>query len=219
MSSRAVRVLAVTAAVCAVVFVVVAALVWHTTTEIGLDRTLNGSRYRPSSILGVSWFGSGRTQLKHVAAAGSPWFAAIVVALVVVAVWVARRDTVAVVVCVAGPALAGLFELAAKHVVGRMHVSSLSYPSGHETLAAALGAVLVFSAWRVGGGRAAVVAAVPAVTLSALVGIAVVRLAWHYPTDVIGGLAVGVGVVCAVCVGAAVAGQLGPKSDELVKAD
>lgn len=217
---RAVRVLGVTAAVCAVVFVVVAALVWHTAGAIGLDRTLAGPQYAPSNILGVTWFGSGWSQLEHVAAAGSPGFVTIVVALVVVAVWALRRDAVAVVVCVAGPILAGLFSVAAKHGVGRLHGSSLSYPSGHETLAAALGTALVFAAWRLGGRRAALFAAVVAIPYAALVGTALVRLGWHYPTDVIGGVAVGVGFVCA---GAAAAlaqrTNLFQKPDELVKAD
>ncbi|MBV9285720.1 MAG: phosphatase PAP2 family protein, partial [Acidimicrobiia bacterium] len=145
----------------------------------------------------VTWFGLGWAQLEHVAAAGSPANVTIVVAVVVVAVWALRRDALAAVVCMAGPTLAGVFSVVAKHGVGRLHGSSLSYPSGHETLAAALGAAVVFAAWRLGGRRAGAVAAVVAVPYAALVGTALVRLGWHYPTDVIGGVAVGVGFVCA----------------------
>ena len=212
MSSRAVRVLAVIAAVCAVVFVVFAALVWHKAT-IGLDRTLAGPQYAPSNILGVTWFGSGWAQLEHVAAAGSPAFVTIVVAVVVVAVWALRRDALTAVVCMAGPTLAGVFSVVAKHGVGRLHGSSLSYPSGHETLAAALGAAVVFAAWRLGGWRAGVVAAVVAVPYAALVGTALVRLGWHYPTDVIGGVAVGVGFVCAGAAAALALGTSGPNQN------
>jgi membrane-associated phospholipid phosphatase len=56
--------------------------------------------------------------------------------------------------------------------------------------------VLVVVAYRLGGARAAAIVAVPATLLTAGVGVAVVRLGWHYPTDAIGGAALGVGVVC-----------------------
>jgi len=71
----------------------------------------------------------------------------------------------------------------------------LSYPSGHTTLAAALAALIVVVAYRLGGARATAIAAVPAALIPLAVTIAVVRLGWHYPTDAVGGLALGVGVV------------------------
>lgn len=174
------------AVACLAVFAALLVVVWHVHGPVGLDHTLGYTR--PSYA--ETW--------RRVALLGSPWF--VIPALLIVATAAyAVEDRVAVAVCVLGPALAAIFaELVAKPVVDRVISSALSYPSGHVTLAASLGAVLVFVAYRLGGGRAAAVAAVPAAALAVLESIAVVQIGWHYPTDAIGGIAVGVGVVCAV---------------------
>jgi undecaprenyl-diphosphatase len=105
-----------------------------------------------------------------------------------------RRGTT--LLCLVGPALAGLCELLAKPVVDRLNDGSLSYPSGHATLAAALATLIVIVAHQLGGRKTALAAA-PSAALPLIVSVAVVRLGWHYPTDVIGGIGLGVGVVCA----------------------
>ena len=173
--------LLVAAAVAAVVFVAVALVVWHAHGPVGVDGTYRLELWSP--------------RLHHQAFLGSPQFVFTVAGLLAV-VALARRDLFAAALCAVGPALAGLCEIGVKHVVGRTLGSSLSYPSGHATLAAALAAVvavLAFRAfpWRVAAALSAVVAVLPLV-----VSVALVRLGWHFPTDVVGGMALGVGVVC-----------------------
>ena len=96
-----------------------------------------------------------------------------------------------------GPVAAVLVtEHIAKPYVGR-HLSTLggdSYPSGTVTAAAALVTVITL---------AVPVVLRPVVGLGALgvigaVGIAVVGMRWHYPTDAFGGACVGVGAVLAL---------------------
>jgi membrane-associated phospholipid phosphatase len=45
-------------------------------------------------------------------------------------------------------------------------------------------------------GRVAAAVSVAVFVIPLVVGLALVRLGWHYPTDVVGGVAVGVGVAC-----------------------
>jgi membrane-associated phospholipid phosphatase len=172
--------------VAAVVFVALAVVVWHGRGPIGIDDLLGGAAFGPRPHM---------LRLHHLTSLGAPLF--VVPALVVVAVVAAvRRDAVAVALCAIGPALAGLCVLVAKPTVDRLRGSADSYPSGHATLAAALATTLVLVAYRLGGVRAAAIVAVPATLLAGGVAVAIVRLGWHYPSDAIGGAALGVGVVC-----------------------
>jgi membrane-associated phospholipid phosphatase len=158
--------LVVTAA--AVVFVALAVVVWHGRRPIGIDDFLGGSvgrRSQASTLRDLAWLGS----VQFV-------FSALAVVAVVAAV---SRDAVAVALCAVGPALAGLIELVAKPTVDRLRATAQSYPSGHVTLAAALATVVVVVAYRLGGVRSAVAAAVPATLMTAAVAVAVVRLGWH----------------------------------------
>jgi undecaprenyl-diphosphatase len=147
----------------------------------------------------LRWLGDGWAEVRRIAWLGSPLFVLPAVLAVAVVAY-ARRDDVGVAICVVGPALAGLCELAGKPVVGRLKGDQLSYPSGHCTLAAALAALIVVIAYRLAGARAAAIAVAPAALIPLLVAIAVVRLGWHYPTDAVGGVVLGVGVVCATAV-------------------
>ena len=86
-----------------------------------------------------------------------------------------------------------LTELVAKPIVDRTLVTTAPvYPSGHVTGAAAVAAVSVALAYRYSGRRAAVAVAPVAALLPLLVSVGVVGRAYHYATDAIGGLAVGV---------------------------
>jgi membrane-associated phospholipid phosphatase len=202
------RVLWVVAAVALAVFAVLAVMVWHVHGPVGLDTAVGGLRRRTA------------TQLRRAAYLGSPAFVFTVV-LVLAVVAFARRDALGVALCIVGPALAGIGELVAKPIVHRLQHSALSYPSGHATLSAALAALIVVLAYRLGGARAAAVAAGPAAVLPVVASLAVVRLGWHYPTDAIGGAALGIGAVCATAavLAAASVPPNSQKSDELVKAD
>jgi len=91
-----------------------------------------------------------------------------------------------------GPVLAvAACDWVMKPVVGRTFADVVSFPSGTVTVVAAIAAVALLATpdpWR------SVVAAVGG-TLTVLECVAVVALRWHYPTDAVAGLALGVGVV------------------------
>lgn len=94
-----------------------------------------------------------------------------------------------------GPVLAvAVSNWVVKPGVGRTFADVVSFPSGTVTAVAALATVGVLAApesWRTGVGAVGAAAAL----LSAL---SVVALRWHYPTDALGGLATGGGVVLLV---------------------
>jgi membrane-associated phospholipid phosphatase len=107
------------------------------------------------------------------------------------------RDWVRAIACTTAPVIAVLIvQEIAKPLVGRQSVvtGALSYPSGTVAAVAALATALIL--------------VVPAkarfpVTMLGLLavigtGAAVVVLRWHYPTDALGGVAVGVGSVLVV---------------------
>jgi len=107
--------------------------------------------------------------------------------------------------CVIGPVGSELLtEQVGKPWFDRLHHAARSYPSGHATAAAALCAVAWFLvvARRGGSGRWRWAAALSVPPL--LTGCGVVLLRWHYPTDAVGGWAVGAATVmaCAVLLGA-----------------
>jgi membrane-associated phospholipid phosphatase len=121
--------------------------------------------------------------------------AVIVVGAVVLAVLTVRRDRIRALGCLLGPPVALLTgELVVKPAVGRTLGGLLSYPSGTMVGAAALATAVVLAApvrWRV-----PVIAAVSVYTV--WMAVAVVALRWHFPTDVLAGMAYGVGLVLLV---------------------
>lgn len=119
----------------------------------------------------------------------------VIVAGAVIAAVIARHDRPRALACLLGPPLALVTsELVVKPLVGRSIAGVLSYPSGSTVGAAALATAAVLAAparWRV---ATAVVASLYALWMA----LAVVSLQWHFPTDALGGLAYGVGVVLVV---------------------
>ena len=110
-----------------------------------------------------------------------------------------RRDWGALVLCLAGPALAlVLTDVVFKPLVDRRMHLSLAYPSGHATGAAAVAALALVLCHRWKGWRALAVVSPVALALPAVMGVALVRLNWHYPTDVVGGTAIGAATVLAL---------------------
>ncbi len=110
-----------------------------------------------------------------------------------------RQDRGALALCLVGPATALLLtDAVAKPLVDRRLRLSLSYPSGHATGAAAVAVLALVLCHRWKGWRALVVASPVALALPAVMGVALVRLNWHYPTDVVGGTAVGAATVLAL---------------------
>jgi membrane-associated phospholipid phosphatase len=127
------------------------------------------------------------TQLRY------PWV--IVVGAVLAAAVAFPRNRPRSLACLVGPPLALLTcELVAKPLVGRTLGGALSYPSGSTAGAAALATVAVLAApprWRP-------VAVVLGMSYALWMTVAVVALRWHYPTDALAGLTLGVGVVVLV---------------------
>ena len=111
---------------------------------------------------------------------------------IVLSIW---RDWIRAAACLIGPFVAvELTERVGKPYVGRPAIigaAGNSYPSGTVTAAAALVTVATLAVPlvlrpAVGLAGAGVIAAV---------GVAVIGMRWHFPTDVIGGACVGVGAV------------------------
>ena len=116
----------------------------------------------------------------------------LVVATVAAALVALGHDRVRAVACLSGPAaVAVLVELVLKPVVGRHFEGVLSYPSGNVADVAA-----VATAWTLAVTRRfrLFVVGVGAATTLAMAD-AVIGLRWHYPSDALGGLVLGVAVV------------------------
>jgi len=110
-----------------------------------------------------------------------------------------RGDRWATLLSVVAPALAvAIVDVVAKPLVGRHHGTALAFPSGHATLATAAATLVLVLLNRWYGWRRALrwLPAVAVLPLAA--GGGVVRLGWHYPTDVVGGVAFGSAVVVAL---------------------
>jgi membrane-associated phospholipid phosphatase len=119
----------------------------------------------------------------------------IVVGAVIAALVALPTDRLHSLACLLGPPLALVTcELVAKPLTGRHLGGGLSYPSGSTVGAAALAAAAVLAVPR--PWRPVVVVVGAAYTL--WMGIAVIALQWHYPTDAAAGMAYGVGVVLVV---------------------
>jgi undecaprenyl-diphosphatase len=131
--------------------------------------------------------------LGHLVDLGAPQ-TVIILSLLLAAVAFTRRDAAGVLLCALAPLAAGvLTELVGKPLVDRTLGRGVGvYPSGHVTGAAAVAAVAVALAYRYGGRRAAVAVVPVAALLPLLVSVGVIGRAYHYATDAIGGLAVGV---------------------------
>jgi membrane-associated phospholipid phosphatase len=122
---------------------------------------------------------------------------ALLVGVVVVFLVGLTRDWVRAVACAAAPVGAVLIvQDLAKPLVGR-HIGltgGSSYPSGTVAAVAALAMAATLVMPRVIRPLMAVVGVVATVGA----GVAVIVLRWHYPTDVLGGIAVGMGSVLLV---------------------
>jgi undecaprenyl-diphosphatase len=107
-----------------------------------------------------------------------------------------RGDRWAALLAVVGPIVVlTLTEAVAKPLVDRRRGGVLAFPSGHAAGAAAVAAVLIvlLNRWN---GRGRLLRWIPvAAALPAGMGISIVRLGWHYPTDVVGGVALGLSVI------------------------
>jgi membrane-associated phospholipid phosphatase len=138
--------------------------------------------------LGARW-------AKDFASLGS--LTALIVGVIAVFLIAVLRDWVRAVACATAPIIAVLIvQHLAKPLVDR-HIGlagASSYPSGTVTAVAALATALTLAMPRVTRPFVALVG----VATTVMVGAAVIVLRWHYPTDALGGIGVGVGAVLIV---------------------
>ncbi len=135
---------------------------------------------------------------------GSPFV--VVVAAVAASLATIRHNPPRAFALLGGPFLAvAVCDWIIKPAVGRTFAGVVSFPSGTVAAVAAVATVALVATpdpWR------SVTAALGG-TVAALASMAVVALRWHYPTDAVAGLAVGVGVVLlADCVARGVAARV-----------
>lgn len=154
--------------------------------------------YHPSAIVVDQWVLDvvGPTRNAALTGVTSLRYPQVVMAGSLVAAAVAfPRDRLRSLACLLGPPLAlATCELAAKPLVGRHIGAGLSYPSGSTVGASALAAALVLAV----PGRWRPITLVVGTAYVLWMGVAVIALQWHYPTDAMGGTAYGAGVVLLV---------------------
>lgn len=178
---------------CAVIVLVLAVLVAHTSGPDALDRAVD------------SWLkarlGGHQRLLILLMDPGEPVQSIILTAVVAGACLAARRIQGAVFTVVSALLASGIAELVLKPIVHRTLGTFVVYPSGHTCRAFMLAAVIVVLMLSAPKRpvRAGVVVAVAAILFLAgcTVGVAVICLDFHYFTDTIGGAALGVCVVIA----------------------
>ena len=112
-------------------------------------------------------------------------------ALVVLAVLIRRRRLREAVLWAAGVGGAGLLSFGTKHLFERPSPDGvpLSYPSGHAFVSMVFVALAVALPWRP---MVRAVAAVVGVVVLVGLAMAIVKLHWHYPSDIVGGWCIGV---------------------------
>jgi membrane-associated phospholipid phosphatase len=181
-------------------FLVLALVVHRAPQPRGFDETVMRWATSPSVAEGFGLIPSSRSLavFTELATLGSLLPALFMLAaLATVAAF--HRDRLALTLCVLGPAAAVLLAvMVAKPLVDRVREGALMFPSGHVTVAAAVAAVACVVAYRSYGPRRLLVAGPVAALLPIAVSLGVVRMNWHYPTDTLGGLMLGTGVVLAV---------------------
>jgi undecaprenyl-diphosphatase len=119
----------------------------------------------------------------------------LIVGSALAAVVAGGRDRVRAVACLVGPVAAVvLSEWVIKPVVGRHYAGVLTFPSGHVTAVASLGAAWTLAVPRWLRWPVAAVAAVVIILMT----VSVVSLAWHYTSDALAGAVCGIGTVLVI---------------------
>jgi membrane-associated phospholipid phosphatase len=180
---------------CVVVVFAIGATFAHQTTADGFDRVID----EPV----INWLGRDQTLLDWMQYPGTQ-VPAVVLNLAMAIAALARRRLNGVVLALLADLIATqIDEWLLKPLFDRTYLGAISYPSGHTTsvvtILAVYGVLFVLPsrggrvrAWRIGG-----LAVLLALAVIAVIG--VIGLRWHYFTDTVGGAAVAVGTVCALC--------------------
>jgi membrane-associated phospholipid phosphatase len=173
---------------CVITVGVLGALFYHGSTPDALDR----------AVFRLVW--PHRAGLDPLAAVGDTVPMALLTVVLCYCCLALRRYRGAIMVAVAVPVAAGATELL-KHVIHRIYINFLSFPSGHTTATFALitcVAVLLINppATKAPASMRIALAAV-SVGIGGAVALGLVAARFHYFTDTIAGAAVGIGVVLA----------------------
>ena len=176
---------------------VLAAHVHHGHGPLAIDE--RGDRAVDSERIASHLGRLGRNHFMHrLTWLGSP-VGVIVLSLCLVALAFRWRDRTGAVVALAGPLVAELLtESVLKPLVDRENPhGDYIFPSGHATGVTAVVFVLFILLYRHYGRRALGYLPLALIPIG-VVGVAVVRLRWHYLTDVVGGVCVGAATVLAL---------------------
>lgn len=148
-----------------------------------------------------SWVWPHRTGLDPLAAVGDTVPMGLLTVVLCYCCLALRRYRGAIMVALAVPIASGITELL-KHLINRVYIDFLSFPSGHTTATFALitciAVLLIDPPATKAPASMRVVLAVVLAGFGAMVALALVAIRFHYVTDTIGGAAVGIGVTVAI---------------------
>jgi membrane-associated phospholipid phosphatase len=183
---------AVVAGIAVVAFAVLASRYAGGVTAAGLDARLD------SLVGGLPAANPPVARLVH--PFGDPLPVVVMAVLLAGACMLLERPRLAV-LAVAGPGATGVATAVLKPVVGRTIEGGLAFPSGHAaavTALAVVGALLAADLLRLAGWFAGLLVALAGLVAASTMGVALVVLGIHYPTDTIGGACTAFAVVPAV---------------------
>lgn len=176
-------------AACVITVAVLGALFHDGTIPDALDKAI------------FSWVRPHRTGLDPLAAVGDTVPMGLLTVVLCYCCLALRRYRGAIMVGLAVPVASGITELL-KHLIHRVYIDFLSFPSGHTTATFALITCIAVLLINPPATKAPVsmrvVLSVVAAGFGAMVALALVAIRFHYFTDTIGGAAVGIGVTVAI---------------------
>jgi undecaprenyl-diphosphatase len=176
-------------AACVITLGILSGLFYHGSTPDALDKAV------------YSWVRPHQTGLYPLVAVGDTVPVGVLTAVLCYCCLALHRYRGAIMVALAVPIASGITELL-KHVIHRVYIDFLSFPSGHTTATFALitciAVLLIDPPATKTPASMRVVLTVLSVGLGGMVALALVAVRFHYVTDTIGGAAVGIGVTLAI---------------------